>query len=124
MGAKHPVAKHSPVVKIKAPVRRDRRQHFHYYDDMPARFMGQTKVRKPQDYYDPILKPPKIATTHQRTAFKSTYRYKKKRFQPASSSNFLGAVIHRDTGASRGPPFLVNKFIGGARFVRHRSRTA
>ena len=58
MGAKHPVAKHSPVVKIKAPVRRDRRQHFHYYDDMPARFMGQTKVRKPQDYYDPILKPP------------------------------------------------------------------
>ena len=82
MGAKNPVAKHSPVVKIKAPVRRDRRQHFHYYDDMPARFMGQTKVRKPQDYYDPILKPPKIATTHQRTAFKSTYRYKKKRFQP------------------------------------------
>ena len=82
MGAKHPVAKHSPVVKIKAPVRRDRRDHFHYYDDMPARFMGQTKVRKPQDYYDPVLKPPRIATTHQRTAFKSTYRYKKKRFQP------------------------------------------
>ena len=81
MGAKHPVAKHSPVVKIKAPVRRDRGSHFHYYDDMPARFMGQTKVRKPQDYYDPVLKPPKIATTHQRTAFKSTYRYKKKRFQ-------------------------------------------
>ena len=82
MGTEHPVAKHSPVVKIKAPVRRDRRDHFHYYDDMPARFMGQTKVRKPQDYYDPILKPPRISTTHQRTAFKSTYRYKKKRFQP------------------------------------------
>ena len=82
MGTEHPVAKHSPVVKIKAPVRRDRRQHFHYYDDMPARFMGQTKVRKPQDYYDPVLKPPRVATTHQKTAFKSTYRYKKKRFQP------------------------------------------
>ena len=77
-----PPGRTAPIVKIKAPVRRDRRDHFHYYDDMPARFMGQTKVRKPQDYYDPVLRPPKIATTHQRTAFKSTYRYKKKRFQP------------------------------------------
>ena len=76
-----PPGRTAPIVKIKAPVRRDRRDHFHYYDDMPARFMGQTKVRKPQDY-DPVLQPPRIATTHQRTSFKSTYRFKPKRFQP------------------------------------------
>jgi len=68
MGTKHPTRATAPVSKIKAPVRRDRMTHFHWYDDMPARNMGQTKVRRPKEY-EPRLRAPVIATTHQRTGF-------------------------------------------------------